>query len=579
LNAPTTQERDIRVTRLRIEKFRAIAKAEIELGETVALVGQNGAGKSTVLRALNAFFNFDDERPAFESGAHRYSNATQAIIELTIEGLEGTALPTSGVSGEFRGRLKYQRKPVWQVWRAGEWETVASFADTLREHITYALVPIRRDHEVAHSSTGGLLERAVEEWVSRHSQRDRRSPEIAKVADRLREKSLSGLEKQLRSIAPLDGPFSFELSYAVPPDYRLLLQNLALAVREGGQTIPLSDSGSGTQSMAVFALYAYLAELQSKKYLLGLEEPEQNLHPQAQQQLMRNLSRLGLQVIFTTHSPTIVDMLDHEHVVLCKRTSSNRRDLEVELSQISRTFFADHGLDRDRYYKFHRRRNSEFLFADFVVVTESPIDASVIERLLEDAGTPTDELGVSIVSLDGGVSKGNVDYMFQLLRGLQINAAYVVDRDYFVPYKNGSRDASLDSRGFPQYEARLQPGCLLTTVVPNQSARARLIDDLVQRPSEALKSLAALGFFCFMWALEVDLVNAATPRTRMFDHFQVPEGQRTTRELLKSRGKAIKKQEVLISAISELSANALPNSYKALRREIPRLAASSRGRA
>ena len=50
-------------------------------------------------------------------------------------------------------------------------------------------------------------------------------------------------------------------------------------MREGGQTIPLSDSGSGTQSMAVFALYAYLAELQSKKYLLGLEEPEQNLHP------------------------------------------------------------------------------------------------------------------------------------------------------------------------------------------------------------------------------------------------------------------------------------------------------------
>jgi hypothetical protein len=85
--------------------------------------------------------------------------------------------------------------------------------------------------------------------------------------------------------------------------------------------------------------------------------------------------------------------------------------------------------------------------------------------------------------------------------------------------------------------------------------------------------------YSFMWALEVDLVNAATPRARMFDHFQMPEGQRTTRELLKSRGKAIKKQEVLISAISELSANALPNSYKALRREIPRLAASSRGRA
>ncbi|MFF0973695.1 ATP-binding cassette domain-containing protein [Kocuria sp. CPCC 205295] len=33
----------------------------MELGDTVALVGQNGSGKSSILRALNAFFNFEDE--------------------------------------------------------------------------------------------------------------------------------------------------------------------------------------------------------------------------------------------------------------------------------------------------------------------------------------------------------------------------------------------------------------------------------------------------------------------------------------------------------------------------------------
>ena len=119
----------------------------------------------------------------------------------------------------------------------------------------------------------------------------------------------------------------------------------------------------------------------------------------------------------------------------------------------------------------------------------------------------------------------------------------------------------------------------MTALVPSQSTRSRLIDDLARRPSDALKPLSELGFFCFMWALEVDLVNAATPRSRMFDHFQIPDDKRTTVELLKNRGKVIKKQEVLISAISGLSANALPNSYKALRREIPKLAAGSRGRA
>lgn len=568
----------VRVTRLRIEKFRAIAKAEIELGETVALVGQNGAGKSSILRALNAFFNFEAERESFEAGLHRYSSATQAVIEVSIEGLDLSRLPTAGSSREFRGRLKYQRKPIWQVWKNGNWETVPSFHDALRQQITYALVPIRRDHEVAHNRSGGLLDRAIEEWVTSHSLRDRRSPEVAKIAATLREKSLSGLEKQLRSIAPLDGPFSFELTYVIPPDYRLLLQNLELSVREGGQSIPLADSGSGTQSMAIFALYAYLAELESKTYLLGLEEPEQNLHPQAQQQLMRNLTQLGLQVVFTTHSPTIVDTLDHEHVVLCKRTRSRNRELEVRVSQISRSFFADHGLDRDRYYKFHRRRNSEFLFADYVVVTESPIDAAVVERLLEDSGSSVEQLGISLVALDGGVSRGNLDFMFHLLRGLHIDAAFVLDRDYFLPYRNGDRKSSVDSRGFPQYAAELQPGCLLEIAIPKGAARTKLVRDLVDRPSKAMGTLTRYGFFCFMWALEVDLVNAAMPRARMYEQLRVPADKQTIRELLVVREKAIKRQEVILPAITGLQAGSLPNSYKALRRELPRLATEARSK-
>ncbi|GAA1904593.1 ATP-dependent nuclease [Lapillicoccus jejuensis] len=436
-------------------------------------------------------------------------------------------------------------------------------------------MPIRRDHEVAHDPAGGLLERAVEEWVSNHSQRDRRSPEIAQVATRLREKSLAGLEKQLRSIAPLDGPFSFELTYSIPPDYRLLLQNLALTVKEGGQSIPLSDSGSGTQSMAVFALYAYLAELESTTYLLGLEEPEQNLHPQAQQQLMRNLSALDLQVVFTTHSPTIVDTLDHEHVVMCKRTTSKKRELEVRISQISRTFFVDHQLDRERYYKFHRRRNSEFLFADFVVVTEGPVDAVVVERLLVDAGTPPDQLGISVVPLDGVTS---IDYMFHLLRGLQIEAAFVVDRDYFLPYKNGERKNSLDSRGFPQFGSTLQAGCLLKEVLPKGNLGKKIIDDLSAHPSDAMRALIPLGFFSFMWSLEVDLVNASTPRTRMLDQLGVPEADRSTKKLLVDKSSAIKRQEVLLPAIAGLGATALPTSYKSLRREIPKLAEAARSR-
>lgn len=564
-----------RVSRLIITKFRAIGSADIEFGQTIALVGQNGSGKSTILRALNAFFNFETEEGDFAAGRHKYTNGSQSVIEVRMTGLRTAGLPLSDAgTGEVRARLKYRSTKKWECWVNGGWGAMpADFHERLRQHLSYALIPIRRDHEVAHDKSGGLLERAVEEWVSANHVRDRRSPQIAKVAQELRTRSLAGLDKHLRTIAPMSGPFSFEIEYGTPPDYRLLLQNLQLSVKEGGQLIPLSDSGSGTQSMAVFALYAYLAELENTNYILGFEEPEQNLHPQAQQQLMRNLSELGLQVAFTTHSPTIVDTLEHEQVVLCKRYRSSRRDLEVRATQISSSFFTDHGLDRDKYYKFHRRKNSSFLFADFVVVTESPIDANVVEQLLREADVSIEELGMTIFSVDG---IPQIPHMFYLLKALQISAAFVVDKDYFVPYRNNNqRDKSLNSKGYPTYSPTVKKHSLLAELFPKQKDRDALLDALVNHHGHAMDILQTTKFFCFKFALEVDLVASSESRERLYDLTNLVGDDRNEKKLLAKKD-ALKDQAYLLQSFTGLPVKNLPYSFRRLRSQLPAMARASR---
>lgn len=570
-----TSTHKARVTRLRLSKFRAIGQADIEFGETVALVGQNGSGKSSVLRALNAFFNFEEEEQDFASGRHAYNRASQSVVEVWIAGLTGSGLPLAdSATGEVRARLKYKKSRKWECWTNGSWVAMPSdFHSILRKHLSYAMIPIRRDHEVAHGSSTGLLERAVEEWVLANHQRDRRSPQIVKVAQSLQSRSLAGLEKHLRTIAPMSGPFSFELAYHTPPDYRLLLQNLHLSVKEGGQLIPLSDSGSGTQSMAVFALYAYLAELENTNYLLGFEEPEQNLHPQAQQQLMRNLGALDLQVVFTTHSPTIIDTLDHEHVVLCKRHSSPRRQLEVSITQISSDFFSTRGLDRGGYYKFHRRRNSQFLFANFVVVTESPIDRLVVDQLLRDAGVDIEALGMTVLAIDGVRS---LPHMYHLLKVLDIPAAFVVDKDYFLPYKNGNNRAnSLGANGYPMYASTPKEESLLKSLFPRKDDQVKLVDALMNNHTDAMRILQEVNFFCFRWALEVDLVAARGTRERLYDLLKLSPPQRTESHLL-SQKRQLKDEATLLEAITAIPSSQLPNSYKRLRRVLPVLAEAAR---
>lgn len=574
--APATRQGGVRITRLKIEKFRAIALAEIELGNTVALVGQNGSGKSSILRALNAFFNFESERADFENGSHAYSRTMQSVIEVVIEGLASDpALPrVQSGSDQVRAQLKFRRQAVWNVFVDGRWQTaVPGFHDALRKQVAYALIPTRRDHAVAHDPSTGLLERAVDEWVTSNRQRDRVSPQVVKLGAQLQKNSLAGFEKKLRKVAPSDGPFSFELSYASQPDYKLLLANLALSVNEGGQSIPLADSGSGTQSMAIFALYAYLAELSSKSFVLGMEEPEQNLHPQAQRQLIGRITSLGLQVLLTTHSPTVVDSLDHEQVVLCRRVAGKNRGLEAQIRQIPSDFFARHKLDRAGYYKFHRRRNSEFIFADFVTVTESPVDSAVILALLQDAGSDPAELGMSVAALDG---VDQIPHMFHILNELGIASAFVVDKDYFLPYRNGDRKSSLDANGYPQYTAKAKTDSLLPVLFPKAADQSQVVGHLVNNHQRAMATLREVGFFCFRYALEVDLVVGQETRRRLFDRLNVPAADRTERHLLVDKAKAIKRQETLLPALTGLKPTSLPLSYRSLRSELPKLAKAAR---
>ena len=46
----------MRISKLRIENYRAFEDETIDFGQFTCLVGMNGAGKSTVLNALNTLF-------------------------------------------------------------------------------------------------------------------------------------------------------------------------------------------------------------------------------------------------------------------------------------------------------------------------------------------------------------------------------------------------------------------------------------------------------------------------------------------------------------------------------------------
>lgn len=417
--------------------------------------------------------------------------------------------------------------------------------------------------------SGSILEAAISSWVRNYTRnRDRISPKVAEAVNIIKERTFKGLSKHLRGLTHINGSFEFELDYSSAPDYNLLIQGLALRVLDGKTSIDISDCGSGTQSLAAIGLYSYLAETLGGTYILGIEEPEQNLHPQAQRSLLAALKRMPLQVVFTTHSTVMIDSLEHEEVALCRRAPSSARGFEITVTQFPESFWNEKEIDRSKYYNFYRRRNSEFFFADYVILTESPIDAELVRYLLESGGLDFSKNSVSIVSLDGVDS---LPYAYHLLRSLKIGFAAVVDKDYFIPYLNDELDASRNADGFPRYRNEFKNTCLVQNMIPDAAERQELLNLFATNHSRAMGVLEEVGVFCFRYSMEIDLVGSNTAKEYLFDIFRIPAVNRNCRELLLNRKNQLKRQETVLATTCHRSAGSLPNSYKRIRKRIPEL--------
>ncbi|UKV12773.1 AAA family ATPase [Thalassospiraceae bacterium SW-3-3] len=569
----------MKLARVRIEKFRGIRNADIQLRDELAIVGQNSAGKSSILRALNSFFNFHDEQQHFEKSRHAFQKTSTATIDLEFSEVpQNCQLPRSAAnSTSVRARLKYKKTPIWQIFSNGRWDSAPSdLHEELGRYIRYVYIPTSRTDSALAWAKESLLQEAVISWLKNYTRnRDTISPRVTQVTDTIKNRTFTGLSKTLRKLTHLHGSFEFDIDYASPPNYQLLVQDLVLRVVDGDTSIDISDCGSGTQSMAAIAMYSYLAETLDSTYILGIEEPEQNLHPQAQRSLFATLKGLPLQVCFTTHSTVMLDSLDHEDVVLCRRVSSNTRSFEITTTQLPETFWDEKDIDRTKYYSFHRRRNSEFFYADFVILTESPIDSLVVEHLINSGGLDTSYYSVSIVSLDGVQA---LPYAYHLLKELDVSFAAVVDKDYFLPYLNDELESSRDSKGFPKYKKEYQTDCLIEEMRPSQRSRARLMSMFHKNHSKAMDLLENNNVFCFRFSLEIDLLGSNTATQDLYQLLNVPAQDRITSELLVNRKKQLKKLSTVLEIVSGLSPSALPNSYKRLRKRLPELIENSTSR-
>ncbi|MGE5487016.1 MAG: ATP-dependent nuclease [bacterium] len=471
----------MRIRQISIKNFRSVKALDFAPNDLCVLIGQNNAGKSTVLRALNLALGdiWPTERQF--SDEDFYNRDLNCTIEITVYFDETTTVWRNKKQCEVAGlRLScktYKKKTGRKL--AGDLNVdyvcidkngnIVTYPDEplqkgvkpscawlplrvtsdLRDNVAFIYVDVQRDYR-RHSASNrwtvlrrlfkdvqtkltaskerisDIDERGGTEAVSRldaYRRRLNRAFDALKSADFEKVEVL--LEKHALDMLGLDSAKDQVRLGFDPFDPENVFRALQLYVREGSLETAAEDVGAGLQSAIVIAIFRTYQELQREGAIFAIEEPEVFLHPHRARffvATLRSLVASGNQVFLSTHSPLFVPMDRYQDIAVIRKTL-------VEGTTVTQT--GDLGIDpcnKDflRLITEFDSQRSELFFASRVLLVEGYTERIVFPLVFKALGIDVNRDAISVVECQG---KTKMPLFAKILSALHIPFAIVHDDD------------------------------------------------------------------------------------------------------------------------------------------------------
>ena len=467
----------MRLIRIRIENYRSVKALNFQPGILCALVGENNAGKSNILRALNLILgeSWPSERMFSEEDFFNHDTSQDIVVEVWGDtpysfNRNGADLECHGLritvghykravksKGKCAGDLKFDFYPIdskGEQLKAPDqrftkgvkptWSPVRVSND-IRDAFPFVYVDVRRDY-ARHTpgSRWSVLSRLFAGVNDDFQRADNtvtddsgnsvprreafrrkvdaafdllRTPEFRKIEDAIRTHALRqvGLDPTSSDIRVEFRPFDPINAY----------KNLAMVLCEGAQEFEAGDVGAGYQSSIVVAIFRAYQEISRQGAIIAIEEPEVFLHPHRQRffyKVLADLAASGNQVFYTTHSAHFVDIVAPENVCIVRRTC-------VEGTSVFTCPSQQWSPDQKERFKLEKEfdpERNEMFFAKGVLLCEGDTEKCLYPVLLNHCGIDMDEIGISVVEVGG---KQNLPIFIRVLEAFQIPYVVVSDED------------------------------------------------------------------------------------------------------------------------------------------------------
>lgn len=429
----------IQVDVLRINGFRGIENLEITLPKVTILFGQNNAGKTSIIKALQLvlgdygrylssedfFINSDNDQqidkitvdiriiPIDENGRVKtfeddWVNVFGEIIQPDLDEYDYVALRAIAKQHEtLQGKYITEREYLT------EWNDFDNWldSDTLKltkklDEITFIPIDAQRDIHSEIKEKYSFIGRVLSNINYSSSEIEELEEKIAEINQNAVDKSanLTHLKTHLDKLSETTlGRGKTEIM-PFPKKIRDLSKNFSLHFGDNANSsFSMEYHGMGTRSWASMLTVKAFTEMlrdsfekESKAFfsLIAAEEPEAHLHPNAQRTLYNQLASMENQVIVSTHSPYLISMADFSQL-----RALYKKDAKVYCYQL------DKHLERNEKYELRRgmvRTNSELFFSKVILLAEGVTEEQVLPALLQNYFSKNcSALGVNCVGING----------------------------------------------------------------------------------------------------------------------------------------------------------------------------------
>lgn len=463
----------MRLALVEIQNFRGISYSKIFFNGHNVIIGDNNAGKSTVLEAIDLVLGPDrlnripviDEHD-FYNGIYmpNEENPNEIQIEVILTDLEEEQ------SRRFNAYLEFWDTEKSKLLVEGEIDNIdkPSILSALRVKFV-GRYDIEEDDFVGETFFSSIEKQ--DGTLSKFTKSDKRecgflylralrtgsralSMERGSLLDiilrikELRPKMWESLLEQLREIKVAADPqlgisdvlsdVQKALKEFVPADWGeapiLKVSDLTrehlrktltvfLATGKGGYNAPFHHQGTGTVNTMVLALLSMIAEAK-KTVIFAMEEPEIAIPPYTQKRIIHHIRQKSTQAIFTSHSPFVLEEFAPEQIILLKRDDAGKQRSDF----IS---FPKHVRPKNYNAQF-RSGFAEALLAKRILIaegsTESILYPAIARRLSEINPAEYSSLEAMGIAIFNAESENNIPLFGELFKKLGKDVFAVFDK-------------------------------------------------------------------------------------------------------------------------------------------------------